>query len=78
LTQVVGLVGSLLILIAFATAQRNRLSTTSPVYLLANLAGSGILTAVALHGRQWAFVVLELCWALVSGRTLLRVLRDRM
>jgi len=73
--QLVQVFGSLLILIAFAAAQRGRFSATSPSYLILNLAGSTILTVLAAHERQWGFLLLEFCWAVVSGWGLVQSLR---
>lgn len=73
--QLVQVFGSLLILVAFAAAQRGVLSATSPSYLLLNLIGSTILTILAAHERQWGFLLLESSWALVSGWSLVQGLR---
>jgi len=70
--QVVQVLGSLLILAAFAAAQRGVLGTASVAYLLLNLVGSVILAVLALMERQWGFLLLETCWALVSGWSLVR------
>jgi hypothetical protein len=67
--------GAVLILAAFMAAQRGSMSPHSAVYLALNLAGALILTAVALHGRDWGFLLLEVCWAAVSAWSLVRVLR---
>lgn len=65
--QLVQVFGSLLILIAFAGAQRGALSARSRAYLLLNLVGSTILAVLAAHERQWGFLMLEFCWSVVSG-----------
>jgi hypothetical protein len=66
LDQAAQVVGALLILVAFAAAQLNRLDQRSYPYLLLNLVGSAILAYLALQTQQWGFVLLETVWALVS------------
>ena len=70
--QVIQLIGALMILVAFAAAQRGSMSTTSRTYLVLNLVGSLILTVLAVHAQQWGFVLLEACWAAVSAAALIR------
>jgi hypothetical protein len=74
--QLVQVFGSLLILIAFVAAQRNALSTTSRRYLLLNFVGSAILAVLAAYERQAGFLLLEFCWAVVSGWGLVQNLRE--
>jgi hypothetical protein len=73
--QLVQVFGSLLILIAFASTQRGALSGQSRHYLLLNLVGSTILGVLAAHERQYGFLLLEVCWALVSAWSLVQMLR---
>jgi hypothetical protein len=75
--QVFQIVGALLILAAFAAAQAKRMSPHSVVYLVLNLVGSVILTVVAIHGKDWGFLLLEVVWAIVSAWSLVLVLRGR-
>lgn len=77
MSQLVQVLGSLLVLAAFGAAQRGSLSTTSRPYLLLNLAGSVILAALAAHERQWGFLLLEGSWAAVSACSLRPRGRDR-
>jgi hypothetical protein len=77
MTQLVQILGSLLILAAFAAAQRGALSPDSRVYLALNLVGSAVLAVLAAHEQQWGFLLLESCWALVSGLGLVQRLRGR-
>jgi len=74
--QVVQVLGSLLVLTAFVAAQRGSLTTASKAYLSLNLVGASILTVLAAHERQYGFLLLEFCWAVLAGHGLLRVLRS--
>lgn len=75
--QVVQVAGAVMILAAFIAAQRGALSPHSIVYLVLNLAGSSILTVLALIGSDWGFFLLEAVWALVSLWSLSQVLRGQ-
>ena len=75
--QLIQILGSLLVLAAFAAAQRDLLSTESRAYLTLNLIGSSVLTVLAAHEEQWGFFLLEACWAVVSGWGLVASLRRR-
>jgi hypothetical protein len=70
--DVVQIVGSLLILAAYVSALLGRLDQRTYTYLAANAVGSAVLTATAVIGREWGFILLEGVWALVSLATLLR------
>jgi hypothetical protein len=69
--QLVQILGSLLVLTAFAAAQRGALSPDSRAYLALNLVGSVVLAVLAAHERQWGFLLLEAVWALVSAWSLI-------
>ena len=73
--QLVQILGSLLVLTAFAAAQRGALSTESRAYLALNLIGSVVLAVLAAHERQWGFLLLEAVWALVSAWSLIQATR---
>lgn len=75
--QVTQVVGSLLILAAFAASQRGRLHARSLPYILLNLVGSAVLAVEAVIARQWGFLLLEGVWAVVSAAGLIGVLRRR-
>jgi hypothetical protein len=74
--QLVQVFGSLLILAAFAAAQRGVLDQASRTYLTLNLIGSAILAVLAAHERQWGFLLLEASWAAVSAWSLQATLRQ--
>lgn len=67
--------GALLILVAFAAAQRGWLDQRSRTYLWLNLVGSAVLGVLAYVEHQWGFVLLESVWALVSAWSLLELAR---
>lgn len=75
--QTVQILGSLLILAAFALSQRDVLSTRSRVYLMLNLVGSAVLAVEAVLDRQWGFLLLEGVWALIAAAGLAGALRRR-
>ncbi|WP_029137219.1 CBU_0592 family membrane protein [Nakamurella lactea] len=75
MSQIVQIVGSLLVLAAFAAAQRGMMNPKSLVYLVLNFAGSSILAVEAVLEQQWGFLVLEGVWAIVSGFGLIGLLR---
>jgi hypothetical protein len=72
MAQLVQVLASLLILVAFAAAQRGSLSQASRTYLVVNLIGSAVLAVLAAHERQLGFLLLEASWAVVSMMSLLK------
>ena len=75
--QVIQVLGSLLVLVAFIAAQRGRLSTQSRLYQALNLIGAGVLAVLAAYERQYGFLLLETVWALVAAHSLLTGRRPR-
>ena len=72
--QLVSVLGSLLVLVAYVASQFGWLSAKSPVYAFANIVGSGLLAVIATLEAQWGFLLLEGAWASVS---LVAVVRHR-
>jgi len=75
--QLVQIVGSLLILAAFAASQAGRLPIDSQLYLVLNFVGSAILAVLAWIDHQWGFLMLEGVWAVVSLYGLVQLARGR-
>jgi hypothetical protein len=73
--QVGQVVGALLILSAFAALQFGEMRADSGIYLMLNLVGSIVITALAWYEEQWGFLLLEAVWALVSAWSLIQLAR---
>ncbi len=78
LSDLIEITGSLMILAAFAAAQRHILDIQSLTYLILNIVGSAVLAVIALLDRSWGFLLLEGTWAIVSTISLVGVLRRRL
>jgi hypothetical protein len=65
-------VGAVAILLPFAMHQRGRWSQHGGRYLVLNLVGSAVLTALAVVDDQWGFVLVQAVWTLAAGWGLIR------
>ena len=76
-SQIVQIVAGVLVVGAFVGLQLRRLDPYRVPYLLLNLLGTAVLTAVAVEGAQFGFVLTNGVWAVVSLYGLVRVVRAR-
>ncbi|RKR90845.1 hypothetical protein BDK92_5229 [Micromonospora pisi] len=76
-TDLIEVLGALLILAAFAGSQLRRMDPHSVRYLLLNTVGAGILAVLAATERSWGFLLLEGTWTIVSVISLAQALRRR-
>jgi hypothetical protein len=65
-TQLVSVLGSLLVLLAYVANQFGWLQAKGLAYAIANIVGSCILAVIATLEAQWGFLLLEAAWASVS------------
>ena len=77
MSQLVQIIGSLLVLAGFALAQLGVLDQKSRRYLILNAIGSGVLAVNAVVEQQWGFLLLEGVWAIVSMISILAVPRGK-
>lgn len=61
-SSILGYLGMLVILFAFAVETRGQLSSRDSQYLWMMAIGSGLLGVRALHTAEWAFFILEGVW----------------
>jgi hypothetical protein len=72
MVQIISIVGSVLILVAYTANQAGRMTTEQLAYSLLNVFGAGILATVAAIEEQWGFLLLEGVWTIVSVAALWR------
>lgn len=75
--QVIGLLGPLFLLGAYALLSSGRLAPTAPVYQLMNLAGAGVMVWVGVVTNVWSVWVLNGVWSLIAIFGLVRISRQR-
>jgi hypothetical protein len=77
MVQIISIVGSILILVAYTANQAGRLTAEQLSYSLLNVIGAGILATVAAIEEQWGFLLLEGVWTVVSIAALMRTSSGR-
>lgn len=75
--DIVGMIGTAMIIGAFFLLQARRLSGTSIVYQLLNLVGAACVLATLLDTFNLSVFVLEVTWIFISAYGIWRTLRQR-
>lgn len=75
MTQVISILGSIIILSAYGAGQAKLMNTSSLLYAVLNLIGSGILAIIAVVESQWGFLLVEGVWSLISLVSVVNILR---
>jgi hypothetical protein len=75
--QIAGLIGALLILVAYVAYQFRRMDSAGIAYNLLNALGGAVLAYVAFHPLQIGFALLESTWTVVSLFALFRAVKAR-
>ncbi len=78
LIDIVGVLGVLLILVAYAGAQAGRMDPREAPSLILNLAGAGLILASLVRSFNLAAVLMESAWALVALSGLVRLALRRV
>jgi hypothetical protein len=75
--QIVGLLGPLFLLGAYALLSSGKLVATSLVYQAMNLLGAGVMVWVGVTTNVWSVWVLNGIWCLIALLGLIRIRRER-
>ena len=75
--QIVSLLAAGMILYAYGAHQLGRLERDGALYLALNLAGSTILTAIAVQTGSLGLTAMEGAWAAISLTALIALARSR-
>ena len=75
ITLILGIVGMLLILIAFILDEFvKKFNQNTIQYNVFNIIGSGLLAYYAFVSSVWPFLILNIIWFLTAGYKLIRIL----
>ncbi len=73
LTEIIGWIGTLLLLTAYGLTSSGRVSARSATYHLLNVAGAVAVAVNVIAHKAWSISALELCWALIGLVSLARI-----
>jgi len=72
ITQIVGMLGMILVLLAFTFLKLNKITHKDLIYNLLNLIGSLLLAISAIYTRSYPFVILNSVWVVFSLLDIIR------
>lgn len=75
--DVVGVVGAIILMIAFLLLQLGRLSSNDLSYSILNAVGAGLIVFSLFYNFNLSAFIVELFWIAISLLGLVRVLRNR-
>jgi VIT1/CCC1 family predicted Fe2+/Mn2+ transporter len=75
--DVVGVVGAIILMIAFLLLQLGRLSSNDISYSILNAVGAGLIVFSLFYNFNLSAFIVELFWIAISLLGLVRVLRNR-
>lgn len=72
--QVISIAGAVMVLIAYAAHQMDRMPKETYAYQLLNLVGGTLLVWAAITTKQAGLILMEGAWAVISGYGLVRLI----
>lgn len=75
--DVVGVIGAIILMIAFLLLQLGRLSSNDISYSILNAVGAGLIVFSLFYNFNLSAFIVELFWIAISLLGLVRVLRNR-
>lgn len=61
-----GWVGAIMLLIAYSSNLLGKIKNDAPLFLIANIVGSGLLIVNAWANKAYPFIIINVFWFLVS------------
>jgi len=76
-SDIIGCIGTLIILIVYALLQLGKIESSSFAYSFWNVVGAVLILNSLLFSWNWAAVLMEISWAIISLYGMLKALRSR-
>jgi hypothetical protein len=78
LMQVISIAGAVMVLIAYAAHQMERMRVETFAYQLLNLCGGAMLVAAAITTRQAGLILMEGAWVVISVYGLVKLMGKKI